>query len=620
MGSLTSTLTMRLVDDVSAPARLVAGALGRVDQSAKRATGTSKAILSGRGGAFLAGGGSMIATTVGGYVAGQQAKEAYSRFAYFDRRMTRIRQTSDATIEEGKRAEGQIRQTADGIGLGIDETTKGVEALVAAGRSLPEAMAFLPAVAKTAQAAGAEVEDIAKTADAIGTSMGIGGPRMQDAFDILVKAGKAGKFELKDMAGELPSLAAAAGAAGLKGTDGLKKLAAMLQIIRNQTGSSSEAATAMSNVFQKMETEETATKFKKFGIDLRKEMVKARKEGKDLTEVFFDLAEQAVKGDLSKLPQLFADAQFLQGVWAILSQRDALRSLFGELGNARGAVERDLKAPAGDAAAAIQRLSNAWDNALRSFGKAADAAGITTFLQLVSKTADGAATDFERLGKLMQDVRNLSLGDAAKGAATFLAGRTDEERRTIAQREARRIAMAMDEEQKHGQKLIAERKRLDGSLSKYPTGSAPAVLTAQSNAVDKAIAEETDRLREVMGQLGAKLNSLVTDLVPPLSRGLDGPPDIPQVPTREPLKPGQLPPPPGSRPRQASVEAPLLIQLDDASATSAANAARSKVQAILDANPVTIRAKVDTSGISYGLGGKVSDGVNGSLGDNGGRR
>ncbi len=72
-------------------------------------------------------------------------------------------------------------------------------------------MSFLPAVVQTAQAAGAETSDIAASADALATSFKIAGSEMQGAFDILVAGGNAGKFELKDLARYLPSIAALGG-------------------------------------------------------------------------------------------------------------------------------------------------------------------------------------------------------------------------------------------------------------------------------------------------------------------------------------------------------------------------------------------------------------------------
>jgi hypothetical protein len=114
---------------------------------------------------------------------------------------------------------------------------------------------------------------------------------MQSAFDILVTSGKAGKFKLKDMARYMASIAPAAAAVGLKGEEGLKRIVAMLQTVRAGTGSTEEAALSVANIFAKMEIKETAKKFKKFGIDLRKEMTTARSEGRDLLSVFTDLTE-----------------------------------------------------------------------------------------------------------------------------------------------------------------------------------------------------------------------------------------------------------------------------------------------------------------------------------------
>ena len=46
-----------------------------------------------------------------------------------------------------------------------DSVTDGLESLVASGRSLDDALSFLPSVAATAQAAGADITDIATTAE-----------------------------------------------------------------------------------------------------------------------------------------------------------------------------------------------------------------------------------------------------------------------------------------------------------------------------------------------------------------------------------------------------------------------------------------------------------------------
>ncbi len=391
MASHVSTLTMRLIDGVS-------GVAGKVNRSLRGLDHTARGAGGGRGGAggFLAGGGKLVAA-IGGYAAMRGVMGAEKAYAAFDRRMTRIGITADAAAGDVMKATKAVKGLANDVALPLDEVVDGLDALVAAGRSLPDAMAFLPAVSRTAQAAGAATVDIANSADALAGSFKISGDKMQGAFDILVAGGKAGKFELKDMAQYIPSLAPAMAAMGYSGEEGLSKLVAMLQLTRAQTGSASEAATNLANVFQKMESEETVKKFGKFGINLRKELAKAKKEGKDVMEVFLDLTEKATKGDLSKLTQLFTDAQYQKGVRALLTQRDTYKELMGLLRNAAGSVEHDLTRVTGDAASSVERFSNSMSNAVQSMGKLADAGGLSTMLENIARTADQAATSLDRI-------------------------------------------------------------------------------------------------------------------------------------------------------------------------------------------------------------------------------
>lgn len=296
------------------------------------------------------------------------ASKAYKNYAQTDLQIRRIGITADATEEEVSKLSNTMRGLAFGTGQSFQQVTKGLESLVAGGMDLKEALPAMPAIAKTAQAAGAEVEDMATTTLALNQNLKISTDQMQNAFDILVKGGKAGKFELKDMARYIPSIAPAAVAVGMKGEEGLMRLVAALQTVRNGTGTTEEAADSMLNIFAKMESEETTKKFSKFGIDLRKEMAKARKEGKDLLEVFIDLSDKAVKGDLSKIPQLFSDMQFARGMRALLSYRDLNKKVMDELKQSAGSAQKDFEKVMNTPAIAMKRMSEASDRLVNSIG------------------------------------------------------------------------------------------------------------------------------------------------------------------------------------------------------------------------------------------------------------
>ena len=325
--------------------------------------------------------------TLAASAAGYAAAASFSKFADIERRIGRIAINADKGAEIVGPTITKLQQVAQQTALSFEEVSSGMETLVASGRSLEDSMAFLPAVAMTAQASGAAIADIALSADAMAGSMKINAAEMQKAFDILVAGGKAGKFELKDMAQYLPSLLPAFSALGYEGTEGMQKIVAMLQVMRNQAGSSSEAATYLSNVLNKMYSKDTAKKFSDFGVDLPKALDKARKEGKDLFEVFLDLTNLATKGDLSKLPLLFTDAEMQKGVRALITQRDVLRQMTQSLRNVDGTALKDFNQITMDSAAKIQRMSTLWDKFMTQVGGGVSD-GVSPVLEKITREID----------------------------------------------------------------------------------------------------------------------------------------------------------------------------------------------------------------------------------------
>ncbi|MEE1612070.1 phage tail tape measure protein [Microvirga sp. CF3016] len=391
MANKVSTLAVRLKDEVSGPARKASRSIRDLDRAAKNAKGgvgpSTSAMGAGVGRAALAFGGA----AAGAYAFGRAISSTVTKTADLDRRMTRLRLTAGASASEMDQATIALQKLAVETAHPLDNVTSGLEALVAGGRSLGDSMGMIGAIARTAQASGSEVEDIAKTADSVSMNFKIAGKDMQSAFDIMVAGGKAGRFELKDMARYLPSLAPAAAAIGLKGTEGLEQMIAMLQIVRKGTGTTEEAATSMSNIFQKMESEETAKKFGKFGINLRKEMKDARKNGRNLLEVFEELTAKALSGDLSKLPQLFTDAQFATGMRALLTFRGEWQKLQAEMHqNAPGAVMKDFGAVTQGVRAELDRISESWDALQIRIGKKMEPA-VLGVLQSIREQMDGTA-------------------------------------------------------------------------------------------------------------------------------------------------------------------------------------------------------------------------------------
>ncbi|MGR6430442.1 phage tail tape measure protein [Rhizobium sp. PAMB 3174] len=324
----------------------------------------------------------------GAVVAGTVAAKAYTDFAELERRVNRIVINADKGADAIRPTITKLQAIASATKMSFEDVVSGLETLVASGRSLDESLAFLPSVTLTAQASGAAISDIALSADALAGSMKIAGGDMQKAFDILVAGGKAGKFELKDMAQYLPSLLPAFSALGYEGTEGLQKIVAMLQVVRNQAGASSDAATYLSNVFQKMYSDATAKKFHDFGIDITEALDKAKREGRDVVDVFLDMTMIATKGDLSKLTKLFTDAEMQKGVRALIMQRDVLRQLTTELGHVDGSAFKDFNQIVTDSQAGLQELSNLWDKFMTQVGS-----GVATVVNPALRSTTSAIED-----------------------------------------------------------------------------------------------------------------------------------------------------------------------------------------------------------------------------------
>lgn len=306
---------------------------------------------------------------LGVVTAGVVAGKAFTDFAELERRVNRIAINAGQGADKVQPIIERLQKVAKDTSMGFDQTVEGLETLIASGRTLDEGLSFLPSVAITAQASGAAIKDVALSADALSGSLNIAAKDMQQAFDILVEGGKQGKFELKDMSQYLPSLLPLFSQIGYEGTKDLKKIVAMLQLVRNKAGTASEANTYLSNVVSKMFSNETNTKFKKFGVNLQKELRKAKDEGKDVMETFLDLTDKVLTKNKIEPAQLFSDMEFQRGVLALMSQRDKLKDLVALLDKAGGSTMKDFEQATNDAQGAIDRMSASWDKLWTKVGQ-----------------------------------------------------------------------------------------------------------------------------------------------------------------------------------------------------------------------------------------------------------
>lgn len=519
-----------------------------------------------------------IGRVLGPALGGMAARSAYLDFASFDRKMTDIGVTADATKEELEGATVAVRAISQASAMPVDQTVEGLDSLVAAGRKLPDAMAFLPSVVRTARAASAEVVDIARSADAMGESFKIASSDMEKAFDVVTFLGKEGKFELKDQARYLPSIAPLAATRRLDGIDGLTRIGAALQVIRKNAGTAEEAAASMTDVLGKLDSDETIKKFmKKFDIDLPAALKKAKKEGKNTFEAFIDIVEKAIGGDTEKINQIFADKEARRGLTALIQYRQEYFRLIEAARAAPGTVRADEAKKIGDAQAAVDRLANSFKASAASAGRLLDAAGVTTFLDAVAAKADTAAVSLEGLGDHVRDLGSLD------GFVRWLANGPD-----AASEMARdlRVKAATD----------------PNGLQAVRYGASPPPLPGiwgEMGRREQIVAQESTARRDALRR---------SYPLPEWAPSTDVPADdlermrrtgLPQPRPRRSGEVGGITPMPRPRPDPLGLE----VMLDDASVStldSEIERQRARLQSHLDANPLILRARVDTSALPTG--------------------
>ncbi|MBN9457376.1 MAG: phage tail tape measure protein [Bosea sp.] len=360
----TAKVTVRLLDQFTAPSRIVqnsmramlgnmralSGARIGIGKQLEAATARAKELRS-----------SLMGIGATSLVAAYSVKRLMKSGIDLETVMMDIRQKADLTSEATAAMRDRILQIAPTVNKSAGEVAKGVDFLMSAGLDPARAMEMIPAIGKAATAFGANIEDIAKSSYAAIDNLKVPAKELARTLDIMAAAGNAGSFELKDMAQYFPQLTAAAEALGMRGNTGVARLAAALQIARKGAGDASSAATNTANAMQKIVSPETTKKFRKFGIDIRKELKKTQESGGDVFEMLVNLTRKAVKGDISKLGDLFEDAQVQNFLRPMIANPDEYKKIRDKSAAADGVVEDDYRNRMTTLAERLNRLMNAFD-------------------------------------------------------------------------------------------------------------------------------------------------------------------------------------------------------------------------------------------------------------------
>ncbi|OYX01127.1 MAG: phage tail tape measure protein, partial [Bosea sp. 32-68-6] len=370
----------------------------------------------------------LLAATAAAYGLQRALSGAITPAATFETKLLDIAQKADLS-DSGMEVLGrQIREVSKGLGAAPTKFAEGLDVLIGMGMEKDNALGIMPAIVKGATAYTASIDDLAKAGMASMTSLGIKVTNFSEALDSLAFSGKAGAFELKEMARYLPSLMAQGGARKLTGLFGVAEIGAALQAIRKNSGTSEEATTRLKDVMLKITSDETRKKFKKLGIkdiaaDLRKAQAAAEKAGKPFSVIDFIVTNlnKALKGDIGRIGEIFSDQEAQAGATALMQHYAEFQKIRNGALQSKGLVDNDHGRRLKTYEAQVNRLSGAFEN-LRIASGQRFLGPLTSFVQGLGDTLNSLDNRVTVLDRLSAAVKGLATGLFGSGEGGLVSG------------------------------------------------------------------------------------------------------------------------------------------------------------------------------------------------------
>ncbi|MCO5138313.1 MULTISPECIES: phage tail tape measure protein [unclassified Shinella] len=372
MAKRQAELVLSLTDKVSGRAKGVHAALAKLQVMAARNAAALDAMR-----------GRMFDAVAVGYTLARSLTAPVKAAVAFESKLEDIGQKADIPQKRLAELGKQLRLVGRQTNQAGSQMAEGMDTLLGLGASEGDALGLLPSIGKAAFAYKASITDLSSAGYAALDNLKVPADQFGKALDAMAQAGKAGAFELKDMAQYFPALGAGYQALGQTGVPAVADLSAALQIVRKGTGDSASAATNLSNVLQKINAPQTVKAFKKLGVNLERELKKRAEAGMSPIEAIADITNKTLKGDLSKIGDLFADSQVQQGLRPLIQNMELYRKIRAEALGASGTVEADFVRRMKTSEGALLRMQAALENISASIG----AALLPALNQVIDKVA-----------------------------------------------------------------------------------------------------------------------------------------------------------------------------------------------------------------------------------------
>lgn len=309
--------------------------------------------------------------------------------------------TGDLTPDEEKklaanaRAIAKRQQVTTGAVLGV------MNQWTAQSGDVKEAQAVAEPITLAARAANAVPEEVGRASYASLKGLNIAGTSLNRTLEIMYYNSKKGGFEFKSMAQYIPNMASSAAQLGIVGVRGASTLSAALEMVQAKGQDAGQAATNLSNLMGAISGPELAKRFKDVkGIDLRSEIAKGAKEGKDALEVTVGLMAKMSAKDKNAFGDVFGDKQARDGIMELVNGYDKFIKIRDEglSDKSKGILATDAAKRGNTTDAQDQRIEAAKGRIGAAFGRA--------LLPVMTPLAD----ILEKIAGGMENMANSPLG------------------------------------------------------------------------------------------------------------------------------------------------------------------------------------------------------------------
>lgn len=371
--------------------------------------------LRGAGMQNMAQGGAILAPLI---LAGKAATD-------YEKQLALIGQKTDMNEAATERFGKRILQVANLTGQTGNTMLQSVDFLSGKGLSTKAIDAMLPGIGRFATAWDADVVDSSKAAYAGYLSLQVPLNQTSRSLEIMAAAGKAGGFEVKDMAQYFPQLTSNLATFGAKGLTAVADLSAALQVLEAKTGDGATAANNLDNLLSFVKSKEGIKNFSKVGIDLPAALKKAEAEGRSPLETLIGLIEKATGGDKSKIPQIIGDRQAGAAALALVDSQKRYLAIKNEALKSVGLTEKEYNRMSKTSAVNFTKMQTALGTLVLTVGSKllpTLTEGVKWITRTVGAVSDWAAANPEATKSILKIAMGLGAFKVGLGALQMVVG------------------------------------------------------------------------------------------------------------------------------------------------------------------------------------------------------